>query len=65
MIMNSEQAKAYAQLALLTIQNTANGDYSINDLNVYDFADEMEIMFELYPLETAEASVKRILMKKR
>ena len=62
-IMNKNQAVAYAQMALSTIQNSANGENKIKDLNLYDFGEEVKIMFELHPLKEIEKRITKILLK--
>lgn len=61
-IMNKKQAIAYAQMALHTIQNSANGDFKVKELNIFDFGEEIKIMFELYPLQEIEKKIERILL---
>lgn len=60
--MNKNQAVAYAQMALNTIQNSANGENKIKDLDLYVFGDEIKIMFELYPLKVIEKKIEKILL---
>lgn len=60
--MNKKQAVAYAQMALNTIQNSANGENRIKDLDLYVFGDEVKIMFELYPLKVIERKIEKILL---
>lgn len=61
--MNKKQAVAYAQMALNTIQNSANDEHKIKELNIYDFGEEIKIMFELYPLNVIERKITNILLK--
>ena len=62
--MNKKQAVAYAQMALSTLQNSANGEDKIKDLDLYFFGDEIKIMFELYPLKVIERKIEKILLTK-
>ncbi len=54
-----EEAKAYATVAIYSLQNSANGENKLKDITLDEIEREIDVMLNIYSKEKIIAAAKR------